>query len=579
MVAMKDRGGVRQHIRDYMDRLFYGVRGPRLGLVLLILVYTLCVFYTEKTSRSEGMVFVANQAIPLRSLTGAVSSFGNICVFLMVVFYKKPGAIVSLVSLFYQIPRILMGIFLAHNYTSTAGLVMNFVAIGIVILLYHNNKQIDRYQARLRMQATTDMLTGLPNRFACNELLDTLIKQNTRFAVAVLNLNNFKRINNTMGVGTGNQVLAGIAHRWREFEKQKLSGTRNLITCQGGDEFALIVREYNSDEELINTITRYKELLEEKITIDGCDYYTTARIGYAEYPRDAKTAEALLACASTAMYESKNRGTDIMRYSVDANDAERSLKMERMIRDALEHGGIYYVLQPQFDITHRLSGFEALARMRDPDGNVVSPGDFIPVAEKLGLVDKIDRAVFRQSAEYFGKLIRETGTDSTLSVNISVRHLLKNDFLDEVRDILSTSGVPAGQLELEITESIMIDSVEKALQCINDIRDMGIKIAIDDFGTGYSSLSYLNNFPADMLKVDKSFIDRMNSNESSKKYVAAIISIGHVMNFTVISEGVEEPEQLDTLRSIGCDYIQGFLWGRPMSPENATSLVMESMKA
>ena len=156
---------------------------------------------------------------------------------------------------------------------------------------------------------------------------------------------------------------------------------------------------------------------------------------------------------------------------------------------------------------------------------------------------------------------------------------MKNDFLDELKEIINTCGIPAGQLEIEITESIMIDSAEKALQCIKEIRGMGIKIAIDDFGTGYSSLSYLNNFPADLLKVDKSFIDRMNTSDASKQYVEAIISIGHIMNFDVISEGVEEEEQLETLRSIGCDYIQGFIWGRPLSPEDAEKLVMNSVGA
>jgi EAL domain-containing protein (putative c-di-GMP-specific phosphodiesterase class I) len=153
---------------------------------------------------------------------------------------------------------------------------------------------------------------------------------------------------------------------------------------------------------------------------------------------------------------------------------------------------------------------------------------------------------------------------------------MRNDFIDEIRNLLRDSGIPADKLEIEITESIMIDSVDKALQCIAEIKSMGIQIAIDDFGTGYSSLSYLNRFPANLLKIDKSFIDKMNTNESSRQYVAAIISMGHIMGFDVISEGVEEPEQLETLRSIGCDYIQGFLWGRPLSAEDAEKLVLNA---
>ena len=155
---------------------------------------------------------------------------------------------------------------------------------------------------------------------------------------------------------------------------------------------------------------------------------------------------------------------------------------------------------------------------------------------------------------------------------------MKSDFVDEIRELLDTSGIPAKNLEIEITESIMIESFEKALLCIDELKKMGLQIAIDDFGTGYSSLSYLNRFPANLLKIDKSFIDKMNTSDSSTQYVAEIISIGHVMGFDVISEGVEEDEQLETLKNIGCDYIQGFIWGKPLSAEDAEKLVLETDK-
>ncbi len=228
-------------------------------------------------------------------------------------------------------------------------------------------------------------------------------------------------------------------------------------------------------------------------------------------------------------------------------------------------------------MNHRLRGFESLARMKDSDGNIISPGEFIPVAEKIGLIDKVDGTVSRKAAMFFGELLRKTGAKLTLSLNASVRHMMKSDFIDEIKQLLEDSGIPANQLEIEITESIMIDSVDKALRCIDELKSMGIQIAIDDFGTGYSSLSYLNKFPADLLKIDKSFIDEMNKSDSSRQYVAAIISMGHVMGFDVISEGVEENEQIETLMEIGCDYIQGFVWGRPLSAEAVEELVANIM--
>ncbi|MBO7702819.1 MAG: EAL domain-containing protein, partial [Solobacterium sp.] len=322
----------------------------------------------------------------------------------------------------------------------------------------------------------------------------------------------------------------------------------------------------------------YKRVIEEKITVEGCDLFLTSNTGYAEFPTDGADSDTLLACAQTALNTAKKSGASaqISRYTSELMSAEKDLELEQKIRSAMENGRLFYYLQPQFDIDHKIRGFEVLARMKDADGSMISPMDFIPAAERMGIIDQVDYTVFRSSAMFFGELVRKTNADITLSINVSVKHMMKNDFLEEIRSVLRESGIPANQLEIEITESIMIDSVEKALRCIDEIRRMGVKLAIDDFGTGYSSLSYLNNFPSNLLKVDKSFVDQMNTSETSRKYVAAIISMGHVMNFDVIAEGVEENEQLETLRSIGCDYIQGYYWGRPMPPEKAAELVLKA---
>ena len=211
--------------------------------------------------------------------------------------------------------------------------------------------------------------------------------------------------------------------------------------------------------------------------------------------------------------------------------------------------------------------------MNDADGSVISPADFIPVAEQVGLIDRIDTRVFMLAAEFLAKLIKERQSDAILCVNVSVRHLMRSNFIEGIKDVLALTGFPADHLEIEITESILIDSADKALELICQVKNMGIKVAIDDFGTGYSSLNYLNKFPADVLKIDKSFIDVMNTSEASKKYVATIISIGHILNLQVVSEGVESQEQLDTLREVGCDFIQGFVWGKPLPPEEAAGLI------
>ncbi len=444
------------------------------------------------------------------------------------------------------------------------------------------SSQIASYRMveKLKHISYTDRLTKLPNRFSFSELVKDLIKRKERFAVVSIDINGFKSINDTMGFDNGNLVLIEIANRWKDIADSGITSTNDYIARLGGDEFVLIIRGYSSDEDIMRTIKQYEAVLGNRLTVDGCDFYITAGFGYAEYPVDAQNNDSLLSYANAAMNEVKrfNSSDHILRFSPEFLKEERTLEIERKLRTALENDTIFFHLQPQYDLSHKLRGFEALARMKDEDGNFISPGEFIPVAEKVGIVDKIDGAVFRKSAVFLGKMLRKTSADITLSVNISVRHLMKNGFIDEVRDVLNISGIPANHLEIEITESIMIDSAEKALKCIDELKNMGIMIAIDDFGTGYSSLSYLNSFPANLLKIDKSFIDKMNTSDSSKQYVAAIISIGHIMGLEVISEGVEENEQLETLRTIGCDYIQGYIWGKPLPENEAAELIMKENK-
>ncbi|MBQ9010806.1 MAG: EAL domain-containing protein [Clostridia bacterium] len=562
------------------DRWMAGLRNTRggtiAGITFLLLIFAIVSVFVRRTSQSDAMLILNGQPTPVRAFAGAFSSVANLCLILMVVFYGKPGFIAAIVILVIQFPGLMINIFGRHNYSSITGLFTNVFAIIATVLIYMNNERSKKYQEKIHTQAVTDALTGLPNRFACTELMDMLIRQKTRFALVTFNLNNFKSINSTMGVKTGNDVLVEIGSRLSRAAEKSLSGTRDIVTCQGGDEFSLIVCDYKTEQQLLDTINSYKKVIEETITLDGCDYFLTASVGYVEYPGDAVDSNSLLSAANIAMQSAKHNlaSERVCHYTKELSGHERSLEIERKIRLALQNDTLFFHLQPQYDVSHKLIGFEALARMRDEEGRFVSPADFIPVAESAGLIDEVDLRVFRKSADFFGQLLRKSHSDITLSVNASVKHLMKNDFLDEVREVLRTSGVPANQLEIEITESIMIDSVEKALQCILELKKMGIRIAIDDFGTGYSSLSYLNNFPADKLKIDKSFIDKINLSDSSKKYIAAIVTIGHVMNFKVISEGVEEDDQLETLRNIGCDYIQGYIWGRPMSAEDAEQLTL-----
>ena len=576
----KDKNSAgKTNIDRVLSSISLSKKAPLSVYFVLLALYVAAAVVVIATAGDQSAVTIFGAKMSVYAFAGIFSALSNICIFLIAVYYGKLGFITAFVLIFGQLPSMLIGIFARHNASSLPGLFTNLFTIIATIVIYINNLRVARFQEKMRDQAVTDRLTELPNRFACSEFVGKLVKGSEKFAIVSIDVNNFKSVNDTMGREAGNKVLVEIARRWKHAADSGSSGTLDFISRQSGDEFVLIVQNYETQHEIVKTIKHYQLLLEKKVTVDECDLYLNASFGYAQFPDDAQSSDSLFSCADAAVYEIKrNSSSDrILRYNPALLKNERSAELEKKIRTALVSDSLYFNLQPQFDIEHKLRGFEALARMKDSDGSLISPGEFIPVAEKAGLIDKVDISVFRNAARFFGELIKKTGADITLSVNVSVRHLMKNDFIDEIRSIIDTCGVPADKLEIEITESIMIDSAEKALQCINEIKRMGLKIAIDDFGTGYSSLSYLINFPADMLKVDKSFIDKMNSSDSSKQYVAAIISIGHIMNFDVISEGVEQPEQLETLRSIGCDFIQGFIWGRPLSPEAAEDLVIQMM--
>ena len=554
---------------------------PKSGFVLLLILYILAAVTLNRVTHSGGEIMLGSYPFALRSAAGIFSSLTNLCVILLVVHYRKVGFITGLVIIIGQIPMMLVQIIMQHHYDAIPGVFTNGLTIIAIIIININHNRVDRFQKEVLEQAVTDRLTGLPNRFAGREYFAGLVKVREKFVYVATDINNFKSINDSMGYETGNKVLKEIANRWRDLADNGNLGTFNLVAHISGDEFGFSIQDYNSEEDVLRTINRFREELERKITIDDCDYYVNASFGYAEFPTDAEDLETLISGASLALHDAKRRGIlgDPVRYTKELVQNEKSLETERKIRSALANDTIFFHLQPQYDINHKLRGFEALARMKDADGNYIPPMEFIPVAERSGLVDQIDMAVFKRAAEFLQNAGKTAEPDFTISVNISVKHLLKNSFIDDVKGILETYDVAAEHIEIEITESIMIDSVERALDRIEEVRKLGIMVAIDDFGTGYSSLSYLNSFPANLLKIDKSFIDVMNQAESNKKYVASIISIGHVLGLEVISEGVESEDQLETLKEIGCDYIQGFIWGRPMPPEEAAKLIAQQEEA
>ena len=580
MKKAEDNDQTKKVLEETLDRLYAGKgEAPLWAYILLIALYLVATAIVSVTAASGSVINVCGNTLPVYTFAGVFTAMANICVLILSMYYGQRGYAVSLTFLVVQIPLIFINVIAKHTLTSIPGIFSNILTIVAITIIYFSNRKIAMVQKEIRDQAVTDVLTGLPNWYACTELLNTLITKEIPFADVTINLNGFKNINDTMGFDSGNEVLKEVARRWKAIADSEKSGTHDFITRLSADEFCLIVRKYKSEEDVYKTICMYSDAMNDHFTVYGCDFQLTASFGYALYPEDADTLDVLVSASNSAMKNIKqeNSSNHILHFTPDMLE-DSTFEMEGKIRTAIENDTVFYMLQPQYDMNHKLRGFEALARMKDEEGNFISPAIFIPIAEKCGLIDKLDGIVFRKAASFVGDLIYNTGADFTLSLNVSVRHLMMTGFSDEIRRLLDVSKIPPTQLEIEVTESIMIDSMEKAKKFIEEIREMGVQIAIDDFGTGYSSLSYINSVPATLLKIDKSFIDDINKDEKSRAYVEMIISLGHLMGLDVISEGVEDENQITTLREIGCDLIQGYVWGRPLPPEEAQKIVLESLK-
>ena len=469
---------------------------------------------------------------------------------------------------------LLHGIFALHIMFCIPGIILLLGSITVLSILHKFIKSIKQNERALVTMARTDALTGLPNRLGFNQHVTKLLSEangkEVKFAVAFLDMDNFKNINDTMGHVCGDAVLCEIAERWK-----LLLSPGDFLSRQGGDEFALIIQNWSNREELYKQLRRYIDALLDRIECKDVYFYLTASIGVALYPEQSTDCSTLLRYADMSMYYAKREGKNkISFYNRELMmEVEADVVMERAIKDALKNHSYYVAYQPQYDIhTKKLRALECLVRMKTVSGETVSPSRFIPLAEKTTIIIEIEHFVMMTAMRDM-KLLLEQDEDFRLAINISVIHLLSEGFIAEFKELLEKTGFPPERLEIEITESVLITSVERAIHVLNELKTMGISIALDDFGTGFASLSYLTKLPIDLLKIDKAFIDPITAGESSRDFVAAIISMGHLLRFDVLSEGVEKEDQLEILNELDCDYVQGYVWGRPMSYDNVCKLL------
>jgi len=436
----------------------------------------------------------------------------------------------------------------------------------------------ERAAEKIRNLAFYDPLTGLPNRALFREQLGYALVQAERhdrtLAILFLDLDNFKRVNDTLGHSAGDALLEQVARRLMEVLRSadrvsRVNGTPNSpqVARMGGDEFIVLLTQLGHASDAAKVTQRILDALRAPFALRGHDVVVSASIGIALYPNDARDQDALLMNADMAMYHAKERGRNSYQFyskSMNATAFER-LSLESDLRKALEREELTLFYQPKIDICRdSIVGVEALLRWTHPELGMVSPAQFIPVAEQSGLIKPIGEWVLATACRQIRRWQDAGFPPMPVAVNMSSVNFRDSRLLALVSRVLGESGIHPGQLELEVTESVLMNEVDEATQLLKDLKEVGVRLAIDDFGTGYSSLSYLKRFPLDTLKIDRSFVKDIATNAGDKAITAAIVALGRNLGVEVVAEGVETHAQAEVLRALGCSVVQGFLYSRPV---------------
>nr|WP_320049460.1 EAL domain-containing protein [uncultured Desulfuromonas sp.] len=438
-------------------------------------------------------------------------------------------------------------------------------------------KRLEEKKQLLDYMSNHDSLTGLPNRRLFKDRLYHAIERARRteqeISVLFIDLDRFKKINDSLGHEMGDSLLMAVANRLKGYLRRS-----DTLARLGGDEFVVIAEE-STHSHFAAVLAR--NLLKELSTVFEVEthrLFVTASIGISRYPHDAQDVNGLMSSADAAMYHAKSRGrNDFQFYAPEMNGrAQEFLEMETLLRDALELGQFEVFYQPQFDMRDRsLVGAEALIRWNHPQLGLVSPGDFIPLAEETGLIVPIGKWVLTEACQQNRRWIDDGLNPLRIAVNLSIAQFRTN-LSTTLEQVLAQSRIPSELLELEITESMLMEDDQKTIVLLNELKAKGVHISIDDFGTGYSSLSYLRKLPVDKLKIDRSFIADVVHNESDAAIISSIIALGQNMDLAVLAEGVENEDQRDFLVNQQCYIAQGFLYAKPMTASDLTELLKKS---
>ncbi len=453
--------------------------------------------------------------------------------------------------------------------TGHEGRVQNYIGI------FADISDIKRGEEALRYQANHDALTGLPNRtLFMDRLRQALTTDNgsSGLAVILLGIDSFKKVNDSLGPGAGDLLLQEVAGRAGE-----LLADRHSFSRLGGDEYALILPRHDKAQDIARFTARVAESLFRPFAVQKQDLHVTASFGIAIAPVDGTDPETLFKNAAMAMHRAKEKGRDQYQFFTPAMDeaAARRLQLENEMRRGVERQEFYLLYQPKIAaVTGAVVGMEALVRWRRPDNEFVSPSDFIPLAEETGLIIPLGIWILKDACRQT-RLWLAQGRDLKVSVNLSTRQFQSPTLIEDIAAVVAETDFPVANLELEITESMVMGDMEKVIDTLTKLKNLGLTISVDDFGTGYSSLSYLKRLPIDTLKIDQSFIRDLADDSEDAAIVLAIIKMARSLDLKVIAEGAETKAQVDFLRDHDCDEIQGYWFSKPLPPDDFTKFLTD----
>ena len=432
--------------------------------------------------------------------------------------------------------------------------------------LVEHCEELTRSKERMQKTAYTDYLTCLPNRLGYSEFIEAELaemKQGETVAILDMDIDNFKLINESYGHSYGDDTLREVGRRLTRLVLERGAYLARI----GGDEFAVVLKDFGSREELEAQIQQIINYIKEPYRIGEKEFLLTVSVGVVVAPIDGLNCQVLTRNMDAAKFFAKTNGRDMYMFYNDSLSKTISDKLELQseIRKAIDDKAFEVYFQPQIDLASEdIIGFEALVRWNHPERGLILPSEFIPAAEESGLIVQLGEFVLRESCMKLKKWQDAGYTSQILAVNLSARQFKDRDFMEKVISIIKETEINPRQLELEITESMALDDLEYAIKTLRKLKELGVTFALDDFGTGYSSLSYLKRLPVNQLKIDKSFMDRVLEDNSDRKIVETIIALAQALDLIVIAEGVESAEQAKFLKSVSCNKAQGYLYSKPV---------------